>query len=181
MSYKIVNEELRIQSCNIEDLSEETKKLFVEQFEDAPIEILTLFYNPVTDIVILNRDNKGYELYEFAAVTYLEGDSELRAAMKEQAKGILDSTIELLEKVVSRREQLKIDKEAEKLIRLLGKQSMNIYINNIEMLEAFRRINKKANNSFLAYYNTFMYGYIQGIRSERARKKRVDKTNKNIC
>jgi hypothetical protein len=41
------------------------------------------------------------------------------------------------------------------------------------MLKAFRRVDQVHNIGYFTDYNPFAYGYIQGIRAERARRKKV--------
>ncbi|MDF2951743.1 MAG: hypothetical protein K0S18_1326 [Anaerocolumna sp.] len=101
MSYITVNEELRIKSCSIEDLSQETKEMFVKQFNGDPIESLTLFYDQEADTVVLNRDNKDYNLYELTAIAYLDPDNMDRASIRVKAKELIKETADLLERVVS--------------------------------------------------------------------------------
>lgn len=174
MSYVIVNEELRVQSCSIEDLNQETKDLFVKQFNGDKVETLTLFYNLELDIIFLNNDHKDYDTYELIATTYLVVDDDKRKLMKEEGKDFFNETFNILDIVVRRREQLERDKEAIGLRKILANQVMEIYRSNLDMLRALRRVDEQHNNDgFFNDYNPFVYGYIQGIRAERNRRKRV--------
>jgi len=142
------------------------------------LKTLTLFYDPQTDEVIVNKDNKDYDLYELTANTYLTVDTSKRKALRKQAEEILgkgyEETLDLLDAVIRRREKLKYDKEAMELRRILGNQAMEPYSSDLDMLRALRRVDEQHNNDgFFNDYNPFMYGYIQGIRSERARRKKV--------
>ena len=175
MSYKIVNEELRIQSCSIEDLSPEVKDLFVKQFKGDRVETLTLFYEPTTDAVVINHDNNDYELYELIANTYLTVDTSRRKVLRKQAEEILgkgyEETLDLLDAVIRCREKLKYDKEAMELRKILGNQAIEPYLSDLNILTALRIVDEQHNDGFFNDYNPFMYGYIQGIRAERARRK----------
>lgn len=101
MSYIIVNEELRILTCNIDDLEKE--------YDDAAT--ITMIYDPITDRVTLNGDNKDYELYKIMAETFLTVDAEERYSLQEKSKEItkhsFDETFDLLEEVIRRREYRK--------------------------------------------------------------------------
>lgn len=98
MSYIIVNEELGIQTCNIDDLEKE--------YDDAAATI-TMIYNPITNMITLNGDNKDYELYKVMAETFLLVDAEKRCMLKEKSKEItkhsFDETFNLLEAVIRNR------------------------------------------------------------------------------
>lgn len=173
---KIVNEELRIQSCGIEDLSEEKKELFVKQFNGDSISTLTLFYDSDYDLVVLNHDNMDYDLYELVAVSYLEADSKKKKYIKEKSNDLLSETFQVLDGVIEYRKRLEIDQKAKKLKKILGQQPMENYIEVLDMLEALKRIDERWQEPgwrSLFEYNTYMYGYIQGIRAERNRRKKV--------
>lgn len=174
MSCITINQELRIMSCNLEDLSEGVKKSFEEQFKGVPIETLTLFYEPVTDAVILNRDNQYCDLYKTIALEYLQIDCDRRAAaLEEQPGDTLKETMDLLEHVARRRERLKIENEAKQIMEVLGNQRIEPYAKSFDILRAFRDIDRDNDTEYFSDYNPFVYGYIQGQRAERARRKAV--------
>lgn len=176
MSYKIVDEDLKIQSCSIDDLDQETVDLFVKQFNGDRIETLTFFYDQRNDTVILNHDSKNYDLYELTVTTYLDAADDKRKYIKESSKELVSGSgyeecFSLLDNIVSQRKCLKENKKAEEVRNILGQQQMETYIEHLDTLEALRRVEKERCDCFNDY-NAFMYGYIQGIRSERSRRKR---------
>jgi len=141
MSYSVVNEELRIQSCSIEDLNPEQ---FAVSLEDP--ETITVVYDPIADLVILNRENKDYELYEIAAITFLSVDSHTRYDIARQTNSLMKETNDLLVKIADHREKLQKDEEAKKIRKILGEQPIEIFSDNIDILRAIRRIDDYNNN-----------------------------------
>jgi hypothetical protein len=168
--YTTINEELRIQACSIADLNPEQ---FAESLEDT--ESISVIYDPATDTLILNRDNKDYDLYEIAAVTYMSIDSKSRSQIMKKTGDLMAETNEFLDKVAKRRERLmrnlEADRQAKEWIRIFGEQPADMYFRCIDTLKAFRRIG--IHTDCFQDYEIFMYGYIQGIRAERARRKKV--------
>lgn len=62
MAYKLVDEELQIYSCSAADLTLEQTTYILRQWEkDARIGELTMFYDPATGKLVLNRYNWDYE------------------------------------------------------------------------------------------------------------------------
>ena len=64
MSYEVVNKELMIEACKIEDLTAGQVIGFLKLWDDdSSINTLTLFAKK-DGTVVLNRDNAHYELYK---------------------------------------------------------------------------------------------------------------------
>ena len=77
MKYQMVNEELQIASCSIADLTVKQAQQFTEQWgEGASLGTLTLFYEPDSGLLVLNRDNPHYENYRGIAEGYLSSNDE---------------------------------------------------------------------------------------------------------
>lgn len=75
---------------------------------------------------------------------------------------------------MSESERKEVEKAALELKRILGKQSIQPYGEAIHMIRALRSIDNTSvpGSSSFTEYNAFMYGYISGIKAERARRKR---------
>ena len=75
--YKIIDEKLRIASCNVTDLTMEQISGFLLQWEaGAPIGSLTLFYDDKQNLIVLNQDHKHYEIYLDIVTAYLGATKE---------------------------------------------------------------------------------------------------------
>ena len=65
MAYEVIDEDLRIASCRIADLTMEQVQSFLKLWsDDSSIGSLTIFYDKESDMVVLNADNKNYEGYQ---------------------------------------------------------------------------------------------------------------------
>lgn len=65
MKYEMINEELRIASCSLADLTLEQVKHFLGQWEPGSnIGNLILFYEKEDDVIVLNSSNKKYQVYD---------------------------------------------------------------------------------------------------------------------
>jgi hypothetical protein len=89
-------------------------------------------------------------------------------------------TIEFFDTVAKHRERLKRDLEADgqakEWIRIFGEQPADMYFRCLDTLKAFRRI--EIHTDCFQDYDVFMYGYIQGIRAERTRRKNLQEVMK---
>lgn len=161
--YKMINEELRIAACSINEIPEE----YAEKMK--PLETLTIFYDPRFDIVVVNLDNEYYDLYKKLCIAYLESDYTTRSNVKNMLKNVNSlGVIKLLDDIIALRER-KREEEYKELRKILGKISVGIVIDNRDMIDAITRNETEFwSKSFL-----FMYGYIMGKRAERARRKKV--------
>ena len=64
MKYEMINEELRIASCSLADLTLEQVKHFLGQWEPGSnIGNLILFYEKEDDVIVLNSSNKKYQVW----------------------------------------------------------------------------------------------------------------------
>lgn len=140
----------------------------------------------MTNKEILNQmlDNLNEEGLQ--VVVYLLGDLDKNerynknTSIERLEELELEKLQEQAKKEQKRKEKKKaeseFDKQARGIKEILGHQPMKVFVDNLDILEALRRVDttwQKAGNSFFFEYNTFMYGYVQGIRTERAKKHRA--------
>lgn len=172
MNFTVINKELDIQACSLKEMSQDVMDQFAAEYVGDNINILVSFYNPNTDTIVLNADNEYFELYKALVPAYMECKKETRAEARKETPEEFNDTLDFLENIATRREEMKAALE---LKRLLGKQSLNIYYEALDMLQALKLVDsthsEPQSNSF-SEYNAFMYGYISGIRADRARRKR---------
>ena len=97
MRYKVINEELKIASCGLADLTMDQVFGFLKQWgDDSSIGTLTLFYDRESGYVVLNRDNKDYKMYLDIADAYLGASSEGRQRIEENTPEGMHQTILVL-------------------------------------------------------------------------------------
>ena len=164
MSYMTVNEKFNIQSCNTEDLIQD--KHLAERINGKSVSSISLMYDKKSDTIFMNHDIAYYEAYEIIATTYFEVSEDDREIMRVEIPEAFKDTIEFLDSIAADREQIKKLKEAK---RVVGQQPVGTFLEHMDIAMGLSDMDKsdctKANS-------IFTYGYIQGIRSERARRKR---------
>lgn len=162
MKYQVINEELKIASCHIADLTMKQTDSFLKLWgENASIGQLTLFYDKESGYVVLNQDNKNYEYYKDVATLFLTTDKlKLHELMENAPKGVLD-TMEALSRVLDiRTATTEIERaQATKLME---------FTNNAVIGEIVNRYRFNATEGIIT---AFSYGVMQGKRAERARRK----------
>ena len=168
MKYNLVNKELRIFSCSVSDLTMQQVNSFLEQWNhDAKIGELTLFYEKKTDSLVLNRDNKNYDTYLEIAEAYLKLDDEKLEDLPTQGLGGMEETIDLLQQCRQRRKALQV-------LKILEFHGMKGFAGTKECAvfkELITRFNNREDLPFLLSH-IFNYGFIQGKRVERARRRK---------
>ena len=161
MKFEVVNEKLKIAACGLADLTMEQVQSFLKQWkEGSTIGTLTLFFDRESGYVVLNRDNKDYDLYLALAEKFMVADRQGREEIYQKAPKELGETLLVLKNARVRRV---IDRE---IFR-----AKNNLVNDKE-----RRIVLEITNDSLspvgAALTAFRYGVMCGKRAERARRKK---------
>lgn len=168
MSYEVVNKELMIEACKIEDLTAGQVIGFLKLWDDdSSINTLTLFAKK-DGTVVLNKDNAHYELYKDLTEGYLKADENIRKAFK-IPKGS-EETINILERVIKQREFNKIV-DPVVLERL---QDVRPYSEVSKIIDAVKERYSACTDTF-QMLKMFKFGYVYGKREEREKKKKVGK------
>ena len=164
MSYEVVNKELMIEACKIEDLTAGQVIGFLKLLDDdSSINTLTLFAKK-DGTVVLNRDNAQYELYRDLTEGYLKADESIRKAFK-IPKGA-EETINILERVIEQRELNKIVDPV-----VLGRmQEVMPYSEVSKIADAVKKHYLLCEDTFWMF-KMFQFGYVYGKREERKKKK----------
>ena len=98
MKYKKVNEELRIFSCSISDLTSDQAAHFLQLWEDgATLGMLSLFYDLEEDALVLNRDNKEYPKYLEMAEFVLSADDKTLESFEKSLPGSTRETFYVID------------------------------------------------------------------------------------
>lgn len=161
--YKIIDENLRIASCSIGDLTSQMVSGFLAQWEDgAEIGSLTMFFDRRKGRLVLNADNKNYDFYLKLARKYLEADEDTANEIRKKAPGSYDETMEILD---SFRRYRSIAGEME----IIGHHGL-VYGDSPhgKILQA---IMDKCSAPVFQVSMAYRYGVICGKREERARRK----------
>lgn len=169
MKYKLVNKELRIFSCSVSDLTMQQVASFLDQWEHgAKIGELTLFYEKETDSLVINQDNKNYKKYLDIAESYLTlDDDKLQEFFTNIPEGIKE-TVALLQRCRQRRKALQ-------MLNILKHQ----YVKGCpgtEEYAVFEELKEKNKGEYTSPFtlssDVFNYGFIEGKRAERARRRK---------
>nr|WP_300210419.1 hypothetical protein [uncultured Anaerostipes sp.] len=162
MRYKVINEELKIASCGLADLTKDQVFSFLKQWDDdSSIGTLTLFYDRESGYVVLNRDNKNYKMYLDIADAYLGASSEGRQRIEENTPEGMRQTILVLKNSLVWR---KVDRDIYQSKKNLIEDADRTVISEIA---------KQSDNRTASACIAFRYGVICGKRAERARRKKT--------
>ena len=160
MAYEVIDEDLRIASCRIADLTMEQVQSFLKLWSDgSSIGSLTIFYDKGSDMVVLNADNENYEDYLQIATAYLGAEYERRKELRAQAPGSMRESIVLLEECYQQRV---FDKRTFQAVNNMLSKTQRKYVTHL--------LNEK--DPVSAVYIAFRAGMISGKRIERARRAR---------
>lgn len=153
MDYKIINEELKIASCRIADLTMEQVTSFLKTWNDGSnIGALTIFYDRENDYLVLNEDNEEIRSYLDITEAYLKADTEGRRKIIRESPDSVRETIRLIKEV-----------EEQRFIRKWVDRARQNQMSNVDRLFVE---NVPCGSAYIAY----RLGLIQGKRIERAKK-----------
>ncbi len=174
MSYELINQELNLWSCSISDLTMSQVKCFLGQWsKGSAISSLTVFYESSVDKIVINKDLTGFNTYIKLILDYFSLSEDERQDYKntldtlefevETSKRNISDFIDVLDTALILRKMREVK-------RLLGKQSCRL--NKIKEFDFL--MNRREHRAFIPV-DLYNYGYIEGIRAERARRKAKQK------
>lgn len=103
-SLELVDKELRVFSLTADDTPEWIKADFLRDTHYDDISMLTFFYHPGADAVVLNRSHKDADFYELLVTAYLETTPKRRQQLKEQIPAnTVGTAIDLLDLIIEKR------------------------------------------------------------------------------
>ena len=165
--YKIIDEKLGLASSSLSELTMKQVTCILNQFEDgASIETLTLFYDKSADSVVLNSDNKDFDIYLRLAEAFLKADQEKEQEIVDKVPFGFRETLEVLRDV-------KLIRKIKEELRINGQQWI-VGIKGTYLHAVFNEIIKKSGgfrSPMFLMSQAYTYGVIQGKREERARRK----------
>lgn len=162
MNFKIINEELKIASCNVLDLPADVVKSFYWE-PSASLRSLTAFactskkkFGEWYGWLVLNKDSAAFESYLTIAERILSG-----ASIEDPAPESIRETVEIIESLydLRKRDALCFQAEATDLTAAEGVVLLRLVKNRV----AF---------DFCDMRTAFVCGIMQGKQTERAKKKK---------
>lgn len=168
MAYQVVNEEFQIYSCSIADLTLKQTSGILKQWEDgANIGQLTMFYEPNTERLVINRDRKDYELYLEIAERFMGASERNREKVLNHNSGAIINELNVLNDCVKD--------------RAFKQEVKRIYENAVpnEYSDTLERLYKREPGCF-GHSLAFIYGMMCGKREERAKKKNKKMEDKQL-
>ena len=161
MSYEIIDKKLKIEACNIGELTLDQIKDFLRLWGDgSAIGTLTLFIKE-DGTVVLNKDNENYGFYKELACKFLKSNEEERERLREKAPECHRETLNTLESACSMR-------KTNDLFRIL---EYNFALVEGISFGVLKKILCSYGSEAYGLRKIFTLGYIEGKRAERARRK----------
>ncbi len=152
-------------------IEEITALPFIDKLGD--IQTLTMLYNPETDDIILNAgaNDSGYR--KLLVESYLVASPEKREDVKTKIKSFPEE-ISLLDRIIQMRYEKEMNtpeslrQQYARELKMIGNQTA--FWDHLDFLSIISKLTKYPE---LATADAFNWGYIQGIKAERARRKHV--------
>lgn len=164
--YEIIDENLKLASCGINDLTLEQASSFLSQWEDgAKLGTLTLFFNPETGYLVLNKDHTQYEFNLELAKAYLSASGKELEKYRERFGGRLEETLRVMDNF---REYSRIQSD----LNMIEHQSLVVSSDHVTKSVLLSLEKKQIPTCFLMS-QAYSYGVMNGKRMERAKRKAV--------
>lgn len=161
MSYEIIDKKLKIEACNIGDLTLDQMNGFLRLWGDnSSISTLTLFLKE-DGTVVLNKDNKYYSFYKDLSRKFLSSNDDKKKILREKAPECCRETLNTLESACSIR-------KTNDLFRIL---EYNFALVEGISFGVLKKIFCSYGSEAYGLHKIFTLGYIEGKRAERARRK----------
>ncbi len=172
MSYELINKDLNMWSCSISDLTTEQVNYFLSQWpKGSNIDSLMIFYEPSEDKLVINEDMQRIEKYLYIIKAYMSLSHAEREEYRfylsdklsnEASKNSIYEFLEVLDGAI-------IARKIKNLSQILGKQSCQL--DKVQEFKYIESKHKKESSNHWIMADAFNYGYMEGIRAERARRK----------
>lgn len=164
--YEIIDESLKMASCGINDLTLEQASSFLSQWEDgATLGTLTLFFNPDTGYLVLNKDHTQYEFNLKLAKAYLSAIGKELEKYRERFGGRFEEELRVMDNF---REYSRIQSD----LSMIEYQGLSVFSDHVTE-SVLRSLEKKQIPTCFLMSQAYSYGVMSGKRMERARRKAV--------
>lgn len=151
-------------------IEEITALPFIDKLGD--IQTLTMLYNPETDDIILNAGANDLKYRTLLVESYLKADPEKREEIKAKIKSFPEE-FNLLDRIIQIRYEKEMDtpegirQQYARELKMIGNQTA--FWNHLDFIHD---ISKLTDSPDMIPIDIFNWGYIQGIKAERARRKK---------
>lgn len=165
--YEIIDESLKIAACGINDLTLDQAQHFLSLWEDgAKLGTLTLFFNPDTGYLVLNKDHSQYEFNLKLARVYLAAGEKELEKYRERFGGRLEETLRVMD-------NFREYSRARSDLNMIEHQCIGEVIGDPVIRGVLEALGGKDVRSHFLMSEAYAYGVINGKRAERARRKAV--------
>lgn len=162
--YEIIDENLKLARCGINDLTLEQASCFLSQWEDgAKLRSLTLFFDPKGKYLVINRDNPEYEFNLEMARGYLCADARERETYRNKYGKRYEEIFRVMDNFM-------IYTRVQSELKIIGHQVPYASADRLEEIVLERLEDKQMPTCFLIS-QAYSFGVINGKRIERARRK----------
>ena len=157
MAYEVIDEDLKVEACEIGDLTLSQIESFLRLRGDGEkIETLTLFSRQ-DGTIVLNKNHPGYKAFKDFTLSYLQLEDSEREKL-DQLEGIKEAAAVIDRAIEQRRDAAVLD-------ILQHSRSGGVPYNTLQ------KIFKKYDCGPIGLCQIFTYGVIEGKRAERAKRK----------
>lgn len=158
MAYEVIDEDLKVEACEVGDLTLSQIESFLRSWGDGEkIETLTLFSRQ-DGTVVLNKNHPGYKAFKDFTLSYLQLEDSEREKL-DQPEGIKEAAAVIDRAIEQRRDAAVLD-------ILQHSRIGGVPYNTLQ------KIFKKYDFGSIGLCQVFAYGVIEGKRAERARRAR---------
>lgn len=156
MAYEVIDEDLKIEACEVGDLTLSQIESFLRLWGDGEkIETLTLFSRQ-DGTIILNKNHPRYKVFKDFTLSYLQLEDSEREKL-DPPEGIKEAAAVIDRAIEQRRDTAVLD-------ILQHSRIGGVPYNTLQ------KIFKKYDCGSIGLCQVFIYGVIEGKRAERARR-----------
>ncbi len=162
--YEIVDESLKIACCGINDLTLGQASHFLSQWEDgAKLGSLTLFFDPKTNYLVINRDNPDYEFYLELAKGYRNVSGKDKKTYREKFGRRHRETFQVIDNFM-------VHSHVQSDLEMIEHQSLAAPSNKVAK-SVLQRLEERKLPTYFLISQALSYGLIKVKSMERSKRK----------
>lgn len=172
MRYEVIDKDLKLYSCGIGDLTYQQVRNFLKAWgEESTISELTVFYDQVEGVIVINRDNEEYELCKELVISYMKSSPDKKETFRKKF-----CEVEFATEIMKVIDNALLEIEGNRILFWLQNQNgkdEEYEPDFLELLAVFKKIQQQYHFSHVHFwmYKAFQYGMMIGKRIERVRCK----------